>query len=347
MPEILKEMVTQDSAMPGNTPMEAGPGANHFQMSVRPDAELGRQDAGARPDPLIAAVFATMNRADMAMSCVRALAAQTRPPAWVVVADNVSEDGTAELLEGLTGLPFELVVHRMQDNRGNAGGVGEAMELAFARGADAVWMLDDDSWPRPGALAALLEPSWEPNVVRHALQVDPATGRFTWPLQVADGKGGWHLVATMDEMPPGDCVRSRIIWTGALVSREVREAVGPVNGELFIRGEDEEYPWRIEQGGFPQAAIRGAVLDHPGPENLIHWRLLGKNFFFERGLADWKLYYKVRNMVWLKRKQAGDLPAMSMAAAYAFAAILIDGPKRIPLLWRAIGAGWNGRLGRM
>jgi len=294
----------------------------------------------------IAAVFATMNRAATAVSCVRALAAQTRPPELVIVADNRSDDDTVAALEALTGLPFELGVHRMRENRGNAGGVEEAMELAFGRGADAVWILDDDSWPRKEALAAMLEAPWDPRVVRHALQIDPKTGRFTWPLQVANGNDGWHLVGSLDEMPPGDFLRSRITWTGALVSREVREAVGPVNGELFIRGEDEEYPWRIEQAGFPQEAVKHAVLDHPGPENLVHWRLLGKNFFFERGLADWKLYYKVRNMVWLKRRQAGGLRAIALALTYAMASTWIDGPRRLPLSWRAARDGWRGRLGK-
>lgn len=294
----------------------------------------------------IAAVLATMNRASTAVACVQALAAQSRPPDSVVVADNQSNDETVAALGALRALPFELLVHRMRENRGNAGGVEEAMELAFARGADAVWILDDDSWPRPEALAALLDPPWDPGVVRHALQVDPNTGRFTWPLQVADGAGGWRLVESLAGMPPGERVRSRITWTGALVPREVRAAVGPVNGELFIRGEDEEYPWRIERAGFPQEAVTRAVMDHPGPANLVHWRLLGKNLFFERGLADWKLYYKVRNMVWLKRRQAGALPAIAMALAYALATAWIDSPRRLPLILEAAGNGWRGRLGK-
>lgn len=294
----------------------------------------------------IAAVFATMNRAATAVACVRALAAQTRPPEVVVVADNVSDDGTVAALQALVELPFELVIHRMGENRGNAGGVEEAMDLAFARGAAAVWILDDDSWPRQGALAALLDPPWDGTVVRHALQLDPQTGRFTWPLQVADGKGGWCLIDSPGAMPAGVCVRSRIIWTGALVSREVREAVGPVNGALFIRGEDEEYPWRIEQAGFAQEAVRQAVLDHPGPQNIVRWRLLGKHFFFERGLEDWKLYYKVRNMVWLKQRQAGWMKAAAMAAAYAAATVWVDGPQRLALVWLAACDGWQGKLGR-
>lgn len=295
----------------------------------------------------IAVVFATMHRPPVAERCVLALAHQTRPPTRVVVAANDATDGTAEALEKLPNLPFELVVHRMAENLGNAGGVRDAMELAFAAGADAVWILDDDSWPRPDALKELLEGVWDPNVVRHPLQIDPRTKRFTWPLFIGDGSGGWRLAFDESELPDGPAIPSRITWTGALISREIREVVGPVNGDLFIRGEDEEYPWRIERAGFTQLAYRAAVMDHPGPENVVHWKLMGKNFFFERGLADWKLYYKVRNMVWLKRRQDGAVRAVKMAASYVVAAVMLDGPRRVPLLWRAIRDGWRGRLGKM
>ncbi len=298
-------------------------------------------------DLTIVAVFATMNRAPTALTCVQALAAQSRPPSRVIVADNCSTDDTVIVLEKLGNLPFELVVHRMPENRGNAGGVEVAMDRAFGDGADAVWILDDDSWPREAALAALLDEEWSPQVVRHPLQIDPETGKFTWPLQIDDGHGGWHLIYSEQELPDGPKVRSRIAWTGALVPREVRDRVGPVNGELFIRGEDEEYPWRFEQAGVFQEAIRNAMMDHPGPKNLIHWQFLRKNFFYESGLADWKLYYKIRNMVWLKRKQFGNLRAACIAATYTVSACWFDGPTRLPLLLRAVSDGWNGKLGKM
>jgi len=297
------------------------------------------------PPISVTAVFATMNRAQTAVECVLALARQTRPPERVIVADNVSSDETVAALENLVGLPFELKVAKMAENLGNAGGVREVMEMAFAHGADAVWILDDDSWPRERALEIMLKKEWDPRVVRHALQIDPRTGRFTWPLIVDDGRAGWKLVWGEGELPSGDTIRSKSAWTGALIPEEVRQKTGAVNGDLFIRGEDEEYPWRIASEGFDFEAVRGAVMDHPGPADLVHWKLLGKNFFFERGLADWKLYYKIRNMVWLKRKQNGSINAAKMALTYSLAAILMDGPLRIPLLVRAILDGWRGKLG--
>lgn len=293
----------------------------------------------------IAAVFATMNRAATARACVMALAAQTLPPDLVVVADNVSSDGTPDLLEGLSGLPFELRVHRMPENRGNAGGVEMAMDLAFEKGADAVWILDDDSWPRPDALDELLAGEWDPAVVRHSMQIDPLTGRYTWPLQVWDG-GRFHMAEGPDEVRGDGFVRTRIMWTGALVSRKVRETVGRVNSGLFIRGEDEDYPWRIEQAGFPQEGAVRSILDHPGPENLEMFVFLGKRLYLERGLADWKLYYKVRNMVWLKLRQKGWLHCIAMASAYLFVIARIEGIRRVPLVIAAVRDGLIGRLGK-
>ena len=286
-----------------------------------------------------------MNRSRTALACVEALAAQTHPPEWVVVADNVSTDDTVSVLEAITGLPFKLIVLKMPENLGNAGGVEAAIKLAFVRGADAVWILDDDSWPRKEALAALLNNPWDPDIVRHALQIDPRNKRFTWPLWVPNGDS-WQLAFDQNELPAGTLIPSKSSWTGALISKEIHHQVGPVNGSLFIRGEDEEYPWRIGQAGFRFETVRCAVLDHPGPDSLVHWRLWGRNFFIERGLVDWKLYYKVRNMVWLKRRQSGRLSAISIALVYALASIWIDGPRRIQLICRAACDGWRGRLGK-
>lgn len=294
--------------------------------------------------PVIAAVFATMNRSATAVSCVKALAAQTHPPDHVIVADNVSTDSTLSDLQGLQELPFELTVIPMPENAGNAGGVKEAMELAFSKGADAVWILDDDSWPRPDALAAMLKEGFDPDVVSHPIQIDPLTKNFTWPLQVFKN-GEWILATNTEELPAGKKSLSRGVWTGALVSRRIREKIGPVKAELFIRGEDEEYPWRMAKAGFSHAVYRDAVLDHPGPTSIVALSLFGKSFFFERGLADWKFYYKTRNMVWLKRKQSGNAKALLTGFTYLLAGLLSEGPARLPLAWIASKAGWQGHLG--
>lgn len=294
----------------------------------------------------IAAVFATMNRRETAVSCLKALAAQTHPPDLVVVADNVSSDHTAEALEQVHPLPFRMIVHRMTENRGNAGGIEEAMEIAFGAGCDAVWILDDDSWPRPDALAALLDPEWSDDEVRHSIQLDPKTGDLTWPMQVFDREYGWRVIGNLRDLRDSPNVITRNNWTGSLVTRRVRERVGPVNGALFIRGEDEEYPWRFQKAGIGQRAATGSILDHPGPPFLMSVRFLGRNLYFEPGLSDWKLYYKIRNMVWLQMLKKGGIHAFAMAIAYAWVIARNDGFHRMGLVGEACIDGWKGSLGR-
>lgn len=299
--------------------------------------------------PHIAVVFATRNRPAVALACLSALGAQSRLPDAVVVADNYSSATEVTALRDAANplhAAFSLTILELQENLGNAGGVAAAMDHAFAQGADAVWILDDDSIPTSTALESLLAPGLNPNCVRHSMQIDPATGKFTWPLQVQHPNGTWSLANDFDELPPGDLVRSRIIWTGALLPRNVYDVVGPVMSELFIRGEDEEYPLRFEQAGFSQQAVIHSLLSHPGPADLRQIRFLGKSFFFEPNLADWKLYYKIRNMVWLKKHQQSPLHAALIALCYAYASATIDGSERLPLVWQAARDGWQGRLGR-
>jgi GT2 family glycosyltransferase len=294
----------------------------------------------------VAVVFATMNRHLTAVQCVKALAAQTHPPAIVVVADNHSDDDTAGILEALTGLPFVLHVMRLGENRGNAGGIEAAMDFAFHQnGADAVWILDDDSFPRPTALQALLD-GYDPQIVRHPLQFNQATSQLTWPVILRLYDGRRSLVWRESEMGNNALLESEAAWTGALISREIFQKVGPVKGDLFIRGEDEEYPWRIAKAGFRFQLVRDAVLDHVGPKNMIHWQAIDKNFVVERALSDWKLYYKIRNMVWLKKQQFRAPKAISMALAYAIAIAWVDSPRRLPLVFNAALDGWRGKLGK-
>ena len=304
-------------------------------------------DSSAPTKASIAAVFATMSRPETAVGCLCALARQKIPPDLVVVAANDPSDGTQETLESFGVLPFKLKVHPMASNRGNAGGIEEAMEIAFQSGVDAVWILDDDSWPQENALKAIHESGFHPDVVKHAQQLDPTTHRLTWPLPFSAGDGKWKLAWEPKDLPNEPVCSTQAAWTGAVITRIIYEKVGPVRGELFIRGEDEEYPWRIAKSGFRFELVMDAIMDHPRPENLLHWSFLGKNLFYEKDLSAWKLHYKVRNMVWLKRKQAGVLKSLLMAMSYFAIAIAIDGPGRIPLLVRAISDGWFGKLGKL
>ena len=114
----------------------------------------GDSRQASEPDrPRVVAVVVTFNRRDLLLESLAAVTAQSRAPDTVIVVDNASTDGTADDVRArypsvrLAGLTR---------NTGGAGGFAAGLALALADGADLVWLMDDDTVPEPGALAALL-----------------------------------------------------------------------------------------------------------------------------------------------------------------------------------------------
>ncbi len=101
---------------------------------------------------MLSVVIATKDRAAFVARALDSLALQEHaPPFEVIVVDNGSRDGTAELVrERIPGLPFPLVLSQhAEPNRGAARNAG----IALARGETVVFV-DDDVWVPPDFLAA-------------------------------------------------------------------------------------------------------------------------------------------------------------------------------------------------
>jgi len=100
------------------------------------------------------AVVVTYNRRELLEECLAALAGQTRQLDHVLVIDNASTDGTAELLREDYRNQVELVA--LPTNEGGAGGFREGLRLVHAAGHEWIWLMDDDTIPTPTALEELL-----------------------------------------------------------------------------------------------------------------------------------------------------------------------------------------------
>jgi rhamnopyranosyl-N-acetylglucosaminyl-diphospho-decaprenol beta-1,3/1,4-galactofuranosyltransferase len=116
-------------------------------MARRRRASLPPLDGG------IWAIVVTHNRRELLREALAALDRQSRPPDRVLVVDNASSDGTAEMVRAEYG---ELELLALPTNEGGAGGFHEGMKRAYLAGAEWLWLMDDDTVPRPDALAELL-----------------------------------------------------------------------------------------------------------------------------------------------------------------------------------------------
>lgn len=307
------------------------------------------------------AIFTHFCGLQRTLTCLRRLAQQTRPADCIAIINNSAADNPdlveiRALADKLFGAGFVRIL-QMEANLGNAGGCARGIQYAFeTEGADYVWILDDDSWPRPHTLERLLAAPEEEDLVRMSLVVDPAKGdELSWPLTIPGSSAArpWDNATVRAELPEGNLIPSRGGWLGALYPRAAWQKAGLPTEALFIRGEDEEYPWKVRNAGFRFVTVRDSELEHPSSARpLIHYRVGSKHFFYEPGLPISRVYYKVRNWAWLQRLQRPHRHALRFAACMAYLVLCCNGMlaggdfrlRHVYTLLRALHNGFYGKL---
>lgn len=247
-------------------------------------------------DPRIVAVVVTFNRRALLERLLDRLGSTPRL-AEVVVVDNASTDGTAALLASTastSGVPVHAVT--LPDNRGGAGGFAEGMGIALERGADLVWLMDDDGLPEPDCLDRLLaEPDldfWGPLVVDEA---DP--GRLVFPIRLPGGARVVHALGDVRAAAVDGRIDGIVIpFNGVLVTRVLAERIGVPRAEFFIWGDDHEYRLRAERAGARIATVVGAEVRHPSVGDLGTPMLFGRTTY-NHSPSDLKHYCMARNNV--------------------------------------------------
>ncbi len=167
----------------------------------------------------VAAIIPTHDRASWVLRAVRSVLAQTRPPEQVIVVDDGSSDGTAELLARETP---EVVVVR-QARRG----VSAARNRGIAA-ASTPWLafLDsDDEW-LPEKLERQLDALAEnpDHVLCHTEEVWIRRGNQVLPRRIHKKRGGWIFEECLE--------RCAISPSAAIVHRRVFDAIGTFDESL-------------------------------------------------------------------------------------------------------------------
>jgi GT2 family glycosyltransferase len=195
-------------------------------------------------DSLVSVVVPTYNRRESLDRLLRALAQQTLPPERfeVVVVDDGSTDGTAELARSLT-LPYALRVLR-QPNQGPA--QARNLGVAQARGPLVVF-LDDDVVPRPHLIAAHVaaHQAHPGAVVIGPMSPPPNWRRPSWVHWEEDLLQIQYQEMLAGKYPCGP----RQFYTGnaSLWRRQFLEAGG--FDPRFKRAEDVELAYRLRDRG--------------------------------------------------------------------------------------------------
>src|SRR5215467_4129106 len=197
-------------------------------------------------------------------------------------------------------LPGNVALARQVNNIGLGAAYNLAARWAHEQGATHLLLLDQDSVPAPGMVAALMEGFMRPGPVAAVgpLWRDSRTGEDGFFVRLARW-GARKYRPAFGEIVPVDF----LISSGSLISLAAFADIGPFDENLFIEHVDTDWALRARSKGYRLYGIADARLDHALGDAALNASPLGlrrRRFFLYKPERN---YYLLRNSVALWRRQ--------------------------------------------
>ena len=233
-----------------------------------------------------AAVIVTYNRLALLKECIQAVRQQSEPVTAIVVINNASTDGTGDFLRSIAD--DRLTVKTFEKNMGGAAGFAEGIAIATRQGADAVWIMDDDTIPEAETLSVLTQ----------TLEAHEDAGYVCSKVVWKDGSVHMmNIPGYVSHEPLQDglyAIRSASFVSLLIPCKIVRE-VGLPYKEFFIWVDDAEYTSRIYKAGYKGYLNNNSFVLHKTGANY------GAGIKVATPDSAWKFYYYMRNSMFASR----------------------------------------------
>ncbi len=184
--------------------------------------------------PLISFVVATFNRGSVLIDCLRETMRCGLPEDEfeIIVVDNASANGVAGLESNIPGI-------RLINLPANQGPVAKNHGILAARG-EFIVLMDDDAFPLPGAVRAMLA----------HFAADDTLGAAVFDVMLPDGTR------------EGSAYPDVFIGAGSGFRRSVLDRVGLLPPEFFMQAEEYDLSFRILAAGFSIRRFADMPLRH-------------------------------------------------------------------------------------
>ena len=300
--------------------------------------ETTQPQSDRTPSPrAIFAVVVTMNRPTDLRRLLGLLIAQTRPLAGIVVVDNGGLPETRAVAAEHHAVTF--VPSRR--NLGGAGGFVLGIMQALAMGADRIWLMDDDGYPETPdclrLLADVLEKQGYALVSPIILDIDDSA------------KLAFYYYANGRPLIRREQLKGREVFpqfahlfNGALVRAEAFERYGLPRYELFFRGDETDFLFRLNRLGARFATMCNVAFLHPsGARDTVP--IMGGRYHAVIPASRTARYYYYRNRGNLFREFRLGRAAFYDLVRYGWAFLITGGGDWHGFAdWaRTVGRGWR------
>lgn len=278
------------------------------------------------PLPLVGIVVLNYNGRQCLARCLRSLELLGYPSFFVVVVDNASQDDS--LFQAKRQFPQYTFLSNAK-NKGFAGGMNVGLRAVFDRGADWVWILNNDAWVEVSTLTRLLEAAgcFPRAGLLSPVIIDPQTKKLWF------GKGrlerfrmrAIHTLPSTQETRQVAYESEFLTGCALLIKKEVFQRVGVLDERFFLYYEDADFSLRARAAGFqvlvaPQARVWHSEQSEHNPKKL-YFLVLSGLLFFQKHQNAWQkpyfwLYGKIRRIKNILDMMRGRDEAREVRRAY-------------------------------
>ncbi len=211
----------------------------------------------------VAVVVPNWNGRHLLPECLESLSRQTIP-ARVIVVDNGSEDGSADLVKSRHP---DVVLVELEHNHGFAGGVNRGIQAAVADGAEFVALFNND---------ARADEAWLEHLVA-TMRAHDDVGIVTSKVLQADGRhfdaagssySVWGLPVPRgrEELDVGQYDAAEYVFSGiggaSLYRAQLLNEIGLFDEDFFIYFEDDDLGFRAQLAGWKARYEPSSVAHH-------------------------------------------------------------------------------------
>jgi GT2 family glycosyltransferase len=291
--------------------------------------------------PLVHIIVLNWNGFEDTLRCIASLRRLDYENFRITVIDNGSTD---ESLRAFTAFGDHARLIPLPDNLGYTGGNNFALREAFGRGAEFVWLFNNDAETEPDALTKLVA----------ACKADPTIGLagpvVLEPANTGDCQSGCGLFNL--EMPSYVHTRGAeqtrdwqlqypdrltLHGTALLVRRRLYEAIGGFDDSFFAYWEDVDYSIRSVKAGFRNVLVSGSTIYHPTKSTRTTPESIKPHYYYfmcRNELLMWRKFCSrskfVKAFVWALQRQLREVERMP------------DYPTGIDAALAGLWHGWRG-----
>lgn len=267
---------------------------------------------------MIVSVIVTYgNRAPLVKQVINAALAQGVNK--IILVDNASTKESVDLLDEMIQSCKEIHLIRHQENEGSAGGFYAGLEYVLNHvETDYIWLLDDDNVPQENALKNLLkardlvktEESEEVVLYSYRGNTRPLDFRAVTQGYIKGYEDNNFMGLNFGAALKNKLFKSKTVsninypliqtrvgpYGGMFFSSQTLKVIGLPNKDFYLYADDHEYSLRFSEQGIKQYLVYASQLED------IDISFSEGNIFFSKESSDFKIFYMVRNHVFLSQR---------------------------------------------